>query len=356
MKPSWDWSKNFWADAFDSAATKVQGHKGDSDDSGSSDDESSEEDEEGPGNERQGSRLAMNRDGTIATASQAELKLAAELAKDPWGRWGGRGGKMARIREHEAAEAKATRERLGLPPSGSRDASGPPSTSSPNLKTGKNTGTDKEESKSSSKNRIVIVVAIKDEQRNEKLRVKFKQTPKTGWWGAAYFLSAGAMEGMEDEEETDKDKEKKTQGEGFKEADQEALYMLCHDHQRVGKRGLGKSTKLKIEGGNWEGSKKVFEDDDDEEPVKKKSRKDPFPAHREKGQDKKSQGVVELAKDLLRAAPKNQMKIGKLFRLLESQTSLDKEALQKGKKAVKRGSFEGLEFNKEERRVKLIKR
>lgn len=28
----------------------------------------------------------MNRDGTVATASRAEMKIAKELAKDPWGR------------------------------------------------------------------------------------------------------------------------------------------------------------------------------------------------------------------------------------------------------------------------------
>ena len=34
----------------------------------------------------------------------------------------------------------------------------------------------------------------------------------------------------------------------FDEGDQEALYMLAHDHQRVGRRGLGKSETLKISG------------------------------------------------------------------------------------------------------------
>ena len=43
-----------------------------------------------------------NRDGTRSSATAAELKMAAELSKDPWGRFGGRGGKMARIRAQEA--------------------------------------------------------------------------------------------------------------------------------------------------------------------------------------------------------------------------------------------------------------
>lgn len=44
--------------------------------------------------------------------SKAELMIAKELAKDKWGRWGGREGKMARIAE---AEAKAAAE-MGLQP------------------------------------------------------------------------------------------------------------------------------------------------------------------------------------------------------------------------------------------------
>ncbi len=44
----------------------------------------------------------VNRDGTQSSATAAELKLAAELSKDPWGRFGGRAGKMARIRAQEA--------------------------------------------------------------------------------------------------------------------------------------------------------------------------------------------------------------------------------------------------------------
>ncbi len=33
-----------------------------------------------------GGSLTVNRDGTVASASAAELRIAAELAKDPWGR------------------------------------------------------------------------------------------------------------------------------------------------------------------------------------------------------------------------------------------------------------------------------
>lgn len=49
--------------------------------------------------------LKRNRDGTIASGTKEELRLAYELAKDPWGRFGGRNGKLARIRAQEAALA-----------------------------------------------------------------------------------------------------------------------------------------------------------------------------------------------------------------------------------------------------------
>ena len=49
----------------------------------------------------------VNRDGTHSSATAAELKLAAALSKDPWGRFGGRGGKLARIRAQEAATLAA---------------------------------------------------------------------------------------------------------------------------------------------------------------------------------------------------------------------------------------------------------
>lgn len=41
----------------------------------------------GPQAPRAPTGLTVNRDGTLATASAAELRIASELAKDPWGRW-----------------------------------------------------------------------------------------------------------------------------------------------------------------------------------------------------------------------------------------------------------------------------
>ncbi|EFJ50365.1 hypothetical protein VOLCADRAFT_120649 [Volvox carteri f. nagariensis] len=83
---AWNWEQKYWEDAYNSAIQNIN-HS-----------------------------LTVNRDGTLATASEAELRIAAELAKDPWGRWGGRAGKMARIRAQEQEEANRARAKLGLPP------------------------------------------------------------------------------------------------------------------------------------------------------------------------------------------------------------------------------------------------
>ena len=76
-------------------------------------------------------------------------------------------------------------------------------------------------------------------------------------------MSVGAMSTLEDElEQREREEREGREGgdpstsaasnkkgrQAFDEDDQEALYMLAHDHQRVGRRGLGKSEKLKISG------------------------------------------------------------------------------------------------------------
>ena len=69
-----------------SSSSSSSGSGSDSDSSSSSDDEEGKQ----SGSGKQGTGAARNRDGTNATATKAEMKLAAQLAKDPWGRcvWG----------------------------------------------------------------------------------------------------------------------------------------------------------------------------------------------------------------------------------------------------------------------------
>lgn len=70
-------------------------------------DSSSDSDVPAPG--RAPGRIAYHHDGTRASAAAGELEIAAALAaaagRAPAGRFGGREGKMARIRAQEAAFA-----------------------------------------------------------------------------------------------------------------------------------------------------------------------------------------------------------------------------------------------------------
>ncbi|GIL91495.1 hypothetical protein Vretimale_18783 [Volvox reticuliferus] len=140
---SWNWENKYWEDAYNSAIKSINHETssssssssgsgrtdigGDGTSSSGSSDSDSDSDSGGATRRRgkrarKGSTTAqatvatVNRDGTVASASAAELRIAAELAKDPWGRWGGRAGKMARIRAQEQEEADRARAKLGLPP------------------------------------------------------------------------------------------------------------------------------------------------------------------------------------------------------------------------------------------------
>lgn len=93
-----------------------------SDSNADSDDDSSESDDEHNARLAEACGIVINRDGTTASATAAELKLAQQLAKDARGRagrFGGREGKMARIRQQEAEQAAAMQAKLGIPQSAS---------------------------------------------------------------------------------------------------------------------------------------------------------------------------------------------------------------------------------------------
>lgn len=67
----------------------------------------------------------------------------------------------------------------------------------------------------------------------------FSPTPAEGWWGAKMFMSAGLLEGLEQKQQRER---------GFDEDLQTKVYMDAHNAQRQGKKGLGKSSTLKIAG------------------------------------------------------------------------------------------------------------
>jgi hypothetical protein len=235
--------------------------------------------------------MTVNRDGTIASASREELKLAKMLAKDSRGRagrFGGRDGKMARIRQMEQEQAAAARAKLGveLPKSGGKsekkdrkveksekrkrqaeeggskkrsrkDSSSSGSSSSEDDSDSSDTNVSQEQQEqqqqASKPKPPVYIVRLPDDGKPV---TPFKPTPGEGWWGAKLFASAGCLGGL-DEAAEHVSRERKT----FNEDDQTALYMSAHDKQRQGRRGLGKSTTLKIAGGKWEGTKVTFNEE-----------------------------------------------------------------------------------------------
>eukprot|EP00775_Hariotina_reticulata_P003576 gene3576-3842_t len=142
-----------------------------------SDSDSSDEDEEH--NARIAAALAVNRDGTAASASAEELKLARRLAKDPWGRFDGA------EQQHEAKGEEITPKRKKKK-KGGRES----------IQKQQQDGQQQQEVPAGSRPApLVVVVDIK--------------------------------------------------GPSTVEA---KVYMEAHDAQRQGKRGLGKSSTLKIAG------------------------------------------------------------------------------------------------------------
>jgi len=64
------------------------------------------------------------------------------------------------------------------------------------------------------------------------------RTPRTGWWGAASFVSAGCLEGL--------DAPRAARGrQAFDEDDQAALYLAAHAAKTANKKGLGTRAQLR---------------------------------------------------------------------------------------------------------------
>lgn len=60
----------------------------------------------------------------------------------------------------------------------------------------------------------------------------FVRTPRAGWWGAAQFVSAGCLEGLEQQAAA---RERRA----FDEDDQAGLYLAAHATKTANKKGLG---------------------------------------------------------------------------------------------------------------------
>ncbi|KAL6753686.1 hypothetical protein V8C86DRAFT_445177 [Haematococcus lacustris] len=157
---------------------------------------------------------------------------------------------MARIRQQEEAAAAAARVKLE---GGSQRAAPPASAPAPEaappagLCQGGVRGP-----------RLVVTLAIAEDEAQRSKRLAFVATPRTGWWGASYWVSAGPLEGLEQQEG-------QRCRQTFNEDDQAALYMQAHAHKRQGLKGLGKSTTLKVAGGQWQGSRTTFDEEGEQQ-------------------------------------------------------------------------------------------
>ena len=175
-----------------------------------------------------------HRDGTQCTATQDELAIARQLAKDPWGRFGGKEGKMARIRRQEAALAGGVHTTPSMQPA--------PKPKVVKKKTKIPTTTTTKP----------VVIVIGDDKDDEAMDVDVPQRVVDGqWWGARYFAWGGLLGSSL--------RRTATRQRGFSERDQEVLYMQTQDGKVKGKQGLGRAGRAgELRGVAWKGSKVVF--------------------------------------------------------------------------------------------------
>lgn len=208
-----------------------------------------------------------HRDGTRCTATADELAIARELAKDPWGRFGGKEGKMARIRQQEAAllAAKTGSVVPSTPPTSAKrrtraiDPTTPSKSSGKGKKRQKVTESVLPEGTAPKAAPLVIVIG----QQEDGDAMQVDPTPSSSvaqgtWWGARYFSWGGLLgSGTKPQTET-------SQRRGFDEQDQEALYTRTHDGKVQGKQGLGRGARPgEVRGAGWKGTKVTFGEDED---------------------------------------------------------------------------------------------
>lgn len=219
---------------------------------------------------------ARNSDGTVTSAAQHELQIAAELAAQPaWhggGRFGGREGKLARIRQQEALAAANLG--LALPKADlapalvktqkrtthaktaeaeSRPVEAPPHVSTVEVhksrkRKHKQAAADQQATHPqradatvspgkppAAKKRIIVEPAFTAPAP----AALFVQTSASGWWGAKKFTSAGVMEGMDHPQS-----KAQAERQQFDEDDQTNLYMAAQNLKTSGKKGLGIKSQI----------------------------------------------------------------------------------------------------------------
>ena len=220
-----------------------------------------------------------NSDGTLTSAAQHELQIAADLAAQPsWhggGRFGGREGKLARIRQQEAlaaaklglalpkadlapAAASAKSKKRKAQPHAAADDTCPDESHVAIVKTGKSKkhnnkqAAGDQQATPSQQNDAAIPSLYCEHSPVGKKRivvepaftatvpaVPFVQTPALGWWGAKKFKSAGVMEGMDQPQN-----KAQSERQQFDEDDQTNLYMAAQNLKTSGKKGLGTTSHI----------------------------------------------------------------------------------------------------------------
>jgi hypothetical protein len=255
-----------------------------------------------------------------AAGTRAELALARELAKDPWGRFGGRQGKMARIAAAEAAAAVAAGR--APPPVAAPVASGPEADAAHAAR--RREERDKRKAEKAAAAQAAAAKAKAEAASRKRARAASPPPPPPRiasvadddapvapapqhWW-SRLFHSAGAMLGAEHTARKER---------GFCEADQEALFMDAHGGKTEGRIGLGRrsdANPLKIGGARWAGSKVAFADADDADAGEKE---EDVPAAAGDADDDAAAAAGglkwrKLAQATLAAAPKGALKEKKL--------------------------------------------
>ncbi|KAL4858564.1 G patch domain-containing protein 4 [Chlorella vulgaris] len=295
-KGGYAWGDKWWEKAFDSAVMTV-------DESSSSDSSDSDSDDE----RMAAIAASVNHDGTRTSASVAELKLLASLSKKGGraaaGRFGGRGGKLDRIRQQEAAMAEAATSKAAAATAAPGSSQQSDTTSEVLLSAGSSKKrkaaaaasgevretsvasgkADQEGGKKRRKNGKALAAADADaggddapaapaaEQVPKKPRIvieakcvasapshPFVPTPATGWWGAKRFASAGCLEGL-DKAAAEAQRRRMT----FDEDDQARIFTTAHATKTQGKVGLGQGTgTIKVGGVKWQGKRVNFAETD----------------------------------------------------------------------------------------------
>lgn len=192
-----------------------------------------------------------NRDGTETSATADELRIVDSLSKDSWGRWGGREGKMERIRRQEQEFLASQGERDSAPSSEGEEER-------------------KKEAKrrrKAEKKRSRSSAAAQSLNQIERCDAKSKAYSLESWWGHKVFSFSGVLGRLERQEGDDE-----ASGAPRDERDQVKAFFKAKENAAQGKAGIG-SQFLDIKlGEEYRGQKLTFAEGDAGKTKSKKTK------------------------------------------------------------------------------------